>query len=51
LDEIGSKGQPTVNNLLISAGVVTGKKVSVHNVKKVEAAAAAPKAEEKRLIR
>ena len=46
--KLGAKASPTVNNLLISAGVVTGKKVSVHNVKKVEAAAAAPKAEEKK---
>ncbi|MDE2001376.1 MAG: 30S ribosomal protein S16 [Patescibacteria group bacterium] len=45
--KIGAKMSPTVNNLLISQGITTGKKIAVHNVKKAEAApaaAAAPKA-------
>ncbi len=44
----GAQMSPTVNNLLITAGAVTGKKLAVHNVKKAEAtpAAAAPKAAE-----
>ncbi|MBU6141897.1 30S ribosomal protein S16 [Patescibacteria group bacterium] len=39
---MGAKMSPTVNNLLISAGVVTGKKIAVHNVPKKAAEAAAP---------
>ena len=43
----GAQLSPTVNNLFVSAGVITGKKIASHNVKKVEKAKEAPKAEPK----
>ncbi len=42
----GAKLSPTVHNLLINAGVKTGKKIAVHKTKK--GGAEAPKAEEKK---
>ncbi len=38
---VGAKMSPAVNNLLIGAGVVTGKKVAVHRVPKAAPAEAA----------
>ena len=42
----GAQLSPTVHNLLINAGVKTGKKIAVH--KKKKGGAATPKAEEKK---
>ena len=45
--KIGAKTSPTVNNLLIQAGIVEGKKIAVHKKPKKkaeEAKAEAPKA-------
>ena len=43
----GAKMSDTVNNLLVGAGMVQGKKIAVHNKSKKAAAAAAPAAEQK----